>query len=66
MKISENQVDEFITLYKEEYDVELERTDALNQVNALITLVSRMLPNIKWLEENKEMLYNINATNKVL
>ena len=66
MKISEEQVDEFITLYKKEYDVELERTDALEQVNALITLVSRMSPNIQWLEENKEMLYNINATNKVI
>ena len=53
MKISEKQVDEFITLYKKEYDVELERTGALEQVNALITLVSRMSPNIKRLEENK-------------
>lgn len=57
MKISEIQVDEFIALYKQEYGEELERTEALEQINALITLVSRMLPNTKWLEENKEMLY---------
>lgn len=66
MRISENQVDEFITLYKEEYNVELERTDALEQINALINLVSRMLPHTELLEENKEILYTINATNKVL
>jgi hypothetical protein len=66
MKISENQVDEFIALYKQEYDVELERTEALEQINALITFVSRMLPNTKGLEENKEMLYNTDATSKVI
>jgi hypothetical protein len=63
MKISEKQVNEFISLYKQEYDVELERTDALEQINALIILVSRMLPNSRWLEENTEMLYNVNAAN---
>ena len=66
MKISENQVDEFITLYKQEYGNKLERTEALEQIIALITLVSRMLPNTKWLEENTDMLYNTNATSKVI
>lgn len=66
MKISETQVDEFITLYKQEYGDEPERTEALQQINALITLVSRMLPDSKWLEENKEMLYNSNAASKVI
>ena len=66
MKISETQVDEFIALYKQEYGDELERTEALEQINALITIVSRMLPNTKWLVENTDVLYNTNATSKTI
>lgn len=50
MKITEKQVDEFIALYKQEYSIELDRPDALGQINALIFLVSRMLPNPVQLE----------------
>ena len=52
MKILETQVDEFIALYKQQYGVVLERTDALEQINALITLVSFMLPYSKPLDDN--------------
>jgi hypothetical protein len=44
MRISETQVDEFIDLYKQEYGVILEKADALEELNALIFLVSRMFP----------------------
>lgn len=64
MKITEKQVDEFIVLYKQEYGIELERSDALGQVNALIFLVSRMLSNIECVEENKEMQYNVNTKHR--
>ncbi len=61
MKISEKQVDEFVSLYKQEYDVELERTEALEQINALIIIVSRMLPNPALLEESIELKYNVSG-----
>ena len=67
MKISEKQVDEFITLYKQEYNVELERTEALSQLNKLISLVLYMAfpeGTVRALEEKSEEEYNIEATHK--
>lgn len=59
MKISEEQVDEFIDLYKQEYDVILERSDALGQINALLFLVSRMLLTPGDLEVNRGPVYTL-------
>lgn len=44
MKISDKHLDEFIALYKREYGEELERNEALGQVQALVWLVKGMLP----------------------
>ena len=44
MKISDQQINEFIALYKEEYRTELTKVDALEQIQALVTLVKYMVP----------------------
>ena len=67
MRISDTQLNEYISLYETSYGVVLERTQALTQLNKLISLVSYMAfpeNTVKTLEEKVGKGYNGNATYK--
>ena len=67
MKVTDEQLDEYIALYKSEYGISLERTRALTQLHKLINLVLYLaLPEnqIHVLEEALEREYNKDAASK--
>jgi len=68
MKISENQLTEYITLYETVYGEKLEPTRGLGQLNKLISLVLYMVfpeSTVDNLEKELQEEYNVNATRKV-
>jgi hypothetical protein len=67
MRISEQQLDEYIVLYKKEFGEELERTKALTQVHKLVNLVMYLsFPEeaVHQFEEKLEKGYTENATHE--
>jgi len=68
MKISDNQLTEYITLYETTYGEKLEPTRALVQLNNLISLVLYMIfpeCTVDTLEKELQEVYTGEATHKV-
>lgn len=68
MRISEDQLTEYITLYETTYGEKLEHTRALVQLNKLISLVLYMIfpeYTVDTLERKFQEEYNGEATHKV-
>ena len=65
MRVTDAQLDEYISLYESEYGVKLERTRALTQLHKLINLVLYMAfpeDKVNRLEIALEKEYTSNAT----